>query len=96
MHATHPQPSQSNLRDGAALFSVRVSAGECSVRAFPVAMIHDLFGFEDDVEAVCDEATDPAIMSDVIESRMITPPRPRRRRERAVSSRAIFYAGDAR
>jgi hypothetical protein len=30
----------------------------------------------------------------VLESRMIVPLRPRRRRERAVSSRAHFYAGN--
>jgi hypothetical protein len=28
---------------------------------------------------------------DLLESRMIAPPRPRRRRQRAVSSRAMFY-----
>jgi hypothetical protein len=96
MHATQPQPIQSSRHAGAALFSVRLNATHCSVRAFPVAMIHDLLGFEHEVEAGCDEATDPAFVADVIESRMIAPPRPRRRRERAVSSRAIFYAGDAR
>jgi hypothetical protein len=33
------------------------------------------------------------LIADVLASRMIVPPRPRRRRQRAVSSRAVFYAG---
>jgi hypothetical protein len=40
-----------------------------------------------------DAAVGP-VVSDLLESRMIVPLRPRRRRERAVSSRAHFYAGN--
>jgi hypothetical protein len=39
------------------------------------------------------EAADAEMLVDLLASRMIAPHRPRRRRERAVSSRAMFYAG---
>jgi hypothetical protein len=95
MNAIRSHQHQQPRRSGAAVFSLRVGATDCSVRGFPMAMIHDLLGFEDEIEAVGDRDADPSLVADVIESRMIAPPRPRRRRERPVSSRALFYAADA-
>ncbi|MFN9370155.1 MAG: hypothetical protein ACK6CT_15555 [Planctomycetia bacterium] len=51
----------------------------------------------DDVGRVVIEGRDQrgeALVADLLESRMIVPLRPRRRRDRAVSSRAHFYAGN--
>ncbi len=78
---------------GSATFSLRIGAAACSVRAFPVATIHELLGFDRDLEAAAGADEDPGFVADAIESRMIMPPRPRRRRERAVSSRAVFFGG---
>lgn len=92
MHATFPQMShRSHDLAGAATFSLRVGAAACSVRAFPLATIQDLLGFDHDLEAVAAADVDPEMVADVMESRMIAPPRPRRRRDRAVSSRAVFF-----
>jgi hypothetical protein len=76
-------------------YSVRVGDAECIVRAatvWPIADILDLESqFEPGAEAPGSDHT-AALVADVLDSRMIPPPRPRRRRERAVSSRAVFYA----
>jgi hypothetical protein len=37
---------------------------------------------------------DAGTLADLLDSRMIAPPRPRRRRDRAISSRALFYAAE--
>lgn len=92
MHATFSsQPSRSRNLAGSATFSMRVGATACSVRAFPVAAIQELLGFDHEIESGVD--ADPGAVADALESRMIAPPRPRRRRERAVSSRAVFFGG---
>lgn len=93
MHATFPQTTRPHDLSGSSMFSVRVGATACSVRAFPLAAIQELLGFEDEIEAIGAAAADPDLFADAVESRMITPPRPRRRRQRAVSSRAVFFGG---
>ena len=86
-----------------------VGSGACRVRGTTVWPIEEVLGVAveavllaaieaggHDGPAVID-GHDPdtgALVADLLESRMIVPLRPRRRRERAVSSRAHFYAGN--
>jgi hypothetical protein len=70
-------------------YVISVGDRECVVRVTQVCPIAEVLGFEDEFENV--EACDARMIADLLESRMIAPPRPRRRRERAVSSRAMFY-----
>lgn len=78
-------------------YVARVGTESCPVRATTVWPIEEVLGLE--VESVLmaaieeNDAVGP-VVSDLLESRMIAPLRPRRRRERAVSSRAHFYAGN--
>jgi len=75
-------------------FSIKVGEAERIVRAATVWSIPEVLDLESQFEPGSD-ATDrrePGLAADVLDSRMIAPPRPRRRRERAVSSRAVFYA----
>lgn len=76
--------------------AMRVADDECVVRAaqvWPIAEVLDLDGqFEPGVDAAS-SGLDPAVIADHLESRMIAPPRQRRRGPRPVSSRAVFYAG---
>jgi hypothetical protein len=80
-----------------ARYVATVGTESCPVRAMSVWPIEEVLGLE--VESVLmasieeDAAVGP-VVSDLLESRMIVPLRPRRRRERAVSSRAHFYAGN--
>jgi hypothetical protein len=69
---------------------VTVGGRECVVRVTPVSPIAEVLEFEDEFEA--SEPVDARMVMDLLDSRMIAPPRPRRRRDRAVSSRAIFYS----
>ena len=81
----------------ATCFTMQVAGTACRVRATTVWPIHEVLEIEAEMllaagghEAVEAEGE---LLLDLLESRMIAPPRPRRRRERAVSSRALFYAG---
>jgi hypothetical protein len=76
-------------------FVMHVAGAECKVRATAVWPIHEVLEVEAEmVLASGDHAAGEAeLLVDMLESRMIAPPRPRRRRERPVSSRAVFYAG---
>lgn len=72
-----------------------------AVRGLPVWPITDLLDCDDQFDAALAVSEprgerpstdlDPGVLDDIIASRLIAPPRPRRRRERSVSSRAIFY-----
>lgn len=77
-------------------YSLKVGDTACVVRAAAVWTIPEVLDLEGQFEPGS-EATqrilDPALVADVLDSRMIAPPRPRHRRERTVSSRAMFYAG---
>lgn len=86
-------------------FVVRVGGEERTVRAASVWPIAEVLGCEDQVDAVLSGAAgvravglESGLMHDLLESSMILPPRPRRKRDRAVSSRAVFFqaAGDSR
>lgn len=76
-------------------YSLKVGDTECIVRAAAVWSIPEVLDLEHQFEPGSDathRSLDPSLVADVLDSRMIAPPRPRRRRERAVSSRAMFYA----
>ncbi|MFM8984526.1 MAG: hypothetical protein ACKONH_00440 [Planctomycetia bacterium] len=71
-------------------FCMKVAGTECQVRATTVWPIHEVLEVEAEMLLA---ATEGELLLDMLESRMIAPPRPRRRRERPVSSRAVFYSG---
>lgn len=91
MHAM-PIQLQRLPHGGGTVFVARVGGRECTVRSFSVSPVGDLLGFEGELEAASGGSEDATLLADALESRMIAPPRPRRRRDRAVSSRAAFYA----
>ncbi len=81
-----------------ARYGMTVGTHECVVRAtevWPIPEVLDLKGsFEPGMDAA-DPVLDDEILADLLSSRMIAPPRPRRRREKSVSSRAVFFAPSA-
>ena len=90
----------------ASTYFLQVGGETCEVRIASLHSIPEVLGFEDEMQlafsAVAggesqDAGTDdPQAIADLLESRMIAPPRPRRRRERAVSSRAVFFGASGR
>jgi hypothetical protein len=76
-------------------YVVTVGETPCEVRARTIAMIAEVLGFEQEMEGEMEDlaghAADRHLIADLLESRMIAPPRPVRRRQRSVSSRAMFY-----
>lgn len=80
---------------GLARFVFNVGDTSCEVRARTVAMITEVLGFEQEMEDAAavqgDHAADGRLIADLLDSRMIAPPRSQRRRQRHVSSRAMFY-----
>ena len=76
-------------------YVVTVGETPCEVRVRTVAMIAEVLGFEQEmageVEDLAGHAADRNLIADLLDSRMIAPPRPMRRRQRSVSSRAMFY-----
>lgn len=85
--------------------NVVVGIDGTTVRGVAVWPIADLLEYDEQVDAALaiDEPAadrsvsglDPAVLDDIITSRLIAPPRRRHRRDRAVSSRAIFYQAGA-
>jgi hypothetical protein len=79
-----------------ARFVVHVGGTPCEIRARSVALIADVLGYEAEMEvslAAADGAgADGQTVADMLDSRMIEPYRPRRRRQRGVASRALFFA----
>lgn len=84
-------------------FVVTVGSEECVVRAAMICSIPEVLGFEEEMDVaggmhadlLAAAAFDSGLIADLLDSRMIAPPRARRR-ERAVSSRAMFYAPASR
>lgn len=85
-------------------FTIRVGDAERVVRATAVWPIPEVLELESQLEPGLGQGSDTAadsatrslereLIADVLSSRMIVPPRARRRGPRAVSSRAVFYAG---
>ena len=81
-------------------YVVTVGETPCEVRARSIAMIAEVLGFEQEMEGevidLAGHAADRHLIADLLDSRMIAPPRPVRRRQRPVSSRAMFYATSGR
>ncbi len=77
----------------AARYVVTVGETSCEVRAHTIAIFADLLGFEQEMEVAgpAGPAADRHLIADLLDSRMIAPPRAVRRRQRTVSSRAVFY-----
>jgi hypothetical protein len=90
MHATTMTAPSRNVSLATTPRFLTVGGRECVVRVTPVSPISEVLEFEDEFEA--SEPVDARMVMDLLDSRMIAPPRPRRRRDRAVSSRAIFYS----
>ena len=91
MHATSTQIQQMTFRIPVGQYVIRVGGCDLAMRGFPLSPIHEVLGFEDEFENMTGDPIDAGLVADMLESRMIAPPRPRRRRDRAVSSRAAFY-----
>lgn len=73
---------------------INFGGADCEIRVRPILPIDELFGYEEQLELPGEPAaTDStaATVADLLDSRMISPPRSRRRRQRPVSSRALFY-----
>jgi hypothetical protein len=92
MNATSHQPHRTLSLSSATRYVIRVGGCDLAVRGFPLSPIDEVLGFEDEFENLAGDPADASLVADMLESRMIAPPRPRRRRDRAVSSRAAFYA----
>jgi len=94
MNVVARQASPRPEHTSSACFVMRVAGTECTVRATTVWPIHEVLEAEAEMLlAAGDQEAADEMLVDLLDSRMIAPYRPRRRRERAVSSRAMFYAG---
>jgi len=106
MNATTNPAGFSNAQPGAVAtpqrFVIRVGSADCEVRARAIEPIATVLGFEEEMDmaaGLIDLGGDlegcvggaAGTVADLLESRMIAPPRPRHRRQRAVSSRAMFF-----
>lgn len=96
-----PQPRTSQPFT-AETFVATVAGRPHAVRGLPIWPIAEVLGYADRADAVLAEAAAAAgpadgeesvagLLQDLLDSAMIAPPRVRRRRQRAVSSRAVFY-----
>lgn len=94
MHATTCRDTN-HTASSATLLAMRVDGETCTVRATTVWPIAEVLGFEAQMETsgFVDAGIDADFVAAALDSQMIAPPRPRRRRERMVASRAAFYAG---
>ena len=103
---TNPVSSSANaavvksVSGEAARYVVTVGETPCEVRARTIAMIAEVLGFEQEMEGEVEDlaghAADRNLIADLLDSRMIAPPRAVRRRQRPVSSRAMFYGAPGR
>ena len=92
MNTTTPNAESRSGSSVATPHVMTVGGTECVVRVVPLCPIADVLGFEHEIAAV--GPADASMIADLLDSRMIAPPRPRRRRDRAVSSRAVFYVAE--
>jgi hypothetical protein len=91
MNTAHPAVASRPESSVATPHVMLVGDTECVVRVMPLCPIADVLGFEHEIAA---GVVDAGTIADLLDSRMIAPPRPRRRRDRAVSSRAVFYVAE--
>ena len=84
------------VQGGVCRFVVHVGDTPCEVRARPIAPITEVLGFEQDLaDGLIDfvgDGADGHLVADLLDSRLIAPPVHRRRGQRPVSSRAVFFA----
>jgi hypothetical protein len=96
MHATSLHDTVATTTGTRHLLATQVDGDSITVRATAVWPIAEVLDFErhlDDAVAMFEPgAADSDLVVDALDSRMIAPPR-LGRRQRAVSSRALFYAG---
>ena len=83
-------------RSATATYAVRVGSDWTAIRAAAIWPIADVLGIDPAGEpsrrpASTAAAAEARLAIDLLDSGMIAPPRPRRRRDRPVSSRAVFY-----
>lgn len=95
MHATFSSPTSPSVGNRH-LLATNVDGDTLTVRATAVWPIAEVLDFErsldDSASLIQTGDVDAELIADALASRMILPPR-LRRRQRAVSSRAMFYAG---
>lgn len=82
--------------------AMRVGGHACAVRVTQICSIEEILGFGGELHAaaasgacdqeLCSPGGEASLLAELFDAQMISPPRPRRRRDRAVSSRAVFYA----
>jgi len=95
MNATTHRRAAPSLPGTRQILQARIAGETLAVRATCVWPIAEVLDFErqlDDAGMLPTEDADADLMVDALESQMIAPPRPGRR-QRTVSSRAMFYAG---
>lgn len=94
MATTHERSAPLAGADVGDRYTIDVGGTPVTVRAATIWPIPEVL---DHAEAIDGLLPDPAAAADLVadlhDSRMIVPPRPRRRRQRPLSSRALFYAG---
>ena len=100
MNATSLRNTIELDRRNVMLFAVNVDGETCTVRGAMVWPIAEVLDYEQQLDGLAagtfvdgNAEIDATLIADVLDSRMITPPRPQRRRQKAVRSRALFYAG---
>jgi len=95
-HTVTSTASGDGSASGAATrYVVNVGNSQCEVRARTIALISEVLGFEQEMDGTVvdleENRLDNHTIADLLDSRMIAPPRWQRRRQRPVSSRAMFY-----
>ena len=88
-----PASARQLRRSATPRFVIRVGAEWVTVRAAEIASIAEALeaGAGPDATLGAREGAAERLALDLVDSGMIAPPRTRRRRERVVSSRAVFY-----
>jgi len=92
-----PRDRRSPVEFAVQPYVMRVGDEECTVRAAAICTIAEALEAVDEQAALLAgawgaEPCDEGMVADLLASRMIAAPRRQRRRDRAVSSRAVFYA----
>lgn len=99
MATTHERSAHLAGHDVAARYTIEVGNASLTVRATAIWPITEVLDHAEAVDALLLVGDEPAALeqgfidADLHDSRMIVPPRTRRRRQRPLSSRALFYAG---
>ena len=92
-----PRDRRSSVEFAVQQYVMRVGDEACTVRAAAICSIAEALEAVDEQAALLagvwgTEPCDEGLVADLLASRMIAAPRRHRRRDRSVSSRAVFYA----